>query len=93
MTDTLWAPAEHVAWRKVREETVLLDVETSEYFSLNPTASRVWELLTERRPAEEIARALSAEYEVPEPQALKDVQALAGSLRKNGLLKAGKERP
>ena len=66
----------HLAWRRVDEEAVILDLETSVYASLNNTATFVWARLGEGLSAEEIAEGLAEDYEVNPNEALKDVERL-----------------
>ena len=62
-----------VTWRKVNDETVILNLETSVYYTVNRTGALIWELLAKGRPAEKIAQALAAEYELSPGQAAEDV--------------------
>lgn len=79
-------PAPRLAWRRIEDEVVLLRLDTSAYYSLNGTGSRVWELLCEGRPPEKAAALLAREYGVPLPAALRDVAALVRDLRRQKLL-------
>lgn len=80
---------EHVLSRKLEDETVLLNMDSGEYFGLNDTGTRVWELLTEGRGREEIARRLAEEFEVAAEAASDHVASLCEELLAAGLLAAG----
>ena len=48
------------------EEAVLLSLETQQYYSLNETGSRVWDLLSDGHDAEAIAEAIAEEVGIEE---------------------------
>ena len=81
-----WKHSRRVAWRKVADEAVILDVETAAYFSLDGAGLRMWELLGEGKTIEKIAKALADEYDAPEDAIGDDCAELAGKLHKEGLL-------
>ena len=68
------------------EEAVLLSLETQQYYSLNETGSRVWELLSEGQDVDAIAAAISNEWEVTEDEALRYVQSFLEELHDEGLV-------
>ncbi len=78
--------AKHVAWRKVDDEVVVLDLETSVYYSLNETASRVWEMIGKGMSEEAIAEELAEEYGQSLKTVKKDVSALIKRIKKENLL-------
>jgi hypothetical protein len=55
-------------------------------YALNEVGSRVWELLDERRPIDDIAEAICREYEVSRDQAANDLGELLRSLETAGLI-------
>lgn len=63
----------NVTWRKTGDEAVLLDLETSDYYSLNETGTFIWELLAAGKTPEKAAAALAAEYGVDQEQAERDL--------------------
>jgi hypothetical protein len=77
-------PARHVVTTRLGDELVLLDVDRGDYYSLNQTAARVWDLLAaagdEGLSAEAAANLLSREYGEPERRVRADVRALVASL-------------
>ncbi|MBI3553930.1 MAG: PqqD family protein [Elusimicrobia bacterium] len=81
-----WKHSRRVAWRKVADEAVILDVETAAYFSLSGAGLRIWELLGKGRTVLEIAKTLAAEYDAPEDRLRDDCAVLVGRLAKEGLI-------
>jgi len=59
---------------------------------LNPVAIKVYSLLDGTHTAEDIARAITDEFDVPEDVALRDVLAFVDELRDHRML-AGSEPP
>jgi hypothetical protein len=76
------AVSQTVTWRKTGEEAVILDMETSEYYSANGTGTFIWELLNAGEKPDKIAKALAAEYGIPEEQAAADAAEFLHDLAK-----------
>jgi hypothetical protein len=66
--------------------TTLLDEDSGEYWTLNPTASLVLRTLLAGGTEEQAVRALTAEYAVDEDTAGRDVAELLGGLRSASLV-------
>lgn len=80
---------EHVLSRKLDDEMVLLNLDSGEYFGLNDTGTRVWELLADGRSREEVIERLTEEFEVGGELATGHVAALCDELLEAGLLVEG----
>ena len=85
-TDSTFAHSAHIAWRRVEEEAVLLNVDTSEYYSLDPVATDIWERLGKGDKVGKIVKAVAAEYGTPEPRVLKDADQFIRDLLAEKLL-------
>ncbi len=72
--------------QQVDGDSVLLDIDSGEYFSLNEVGSRVWELCDGTRSLASIAEAICAQYEVQPSTALSDASELLESLAGAGLV-------
>jgi hypothetical protein len=77
--------------RSIAGETLIVPVRSGIadldcIYALNEVGSRVWELLDERRPIDEIAEAICTEYEVTQEQAARDIGELLSSLEAAGLI-------
>jgi hypothetical protein len=81
--------APHAAWRRVEDEIVILDLNTSLYYSLNEVGARVWELLNEGHSREDVARSIVEEYDADHKAAAKDIDSLIKELSQEKLLVAG----
>lgn len=81
-------PSPDVICQHLDTETVLLDVPTGLYYSLDAVGGRMWRLLDEHGGDEALVlRDLVAEYEVDEGRARADLQALQARLQAAGLLR------
>jgi coenzyme PQQ synthesis protein D (PqqD) len=70
----------------VGEDVVLVDLQTNQVYALNPTGSRVWELLGEHQDREHMLAELRTEFDVDEPQLTREVDELLDDLVGAGLL-------
>jgi len=75
------------AWRVVGGEVVIINAETTYYYSLNESGSRVWKLLLEHElSVEEIATSLGRVYALPGASIRSDVSKLVEQLCTEQLL-------
>ncbi|HEX4542119.1 MAG TPA: PqqD family protein [Candidatus Acidoferrum sp.] len=85
LKDRVSAPA-HVLVRFLDRESVLLNLETEQYFGLDETGTRIWQLLTASPDIDAAYEELLAEFDV-EPELLRDnLTDLLERLVENGLL-------
>jgi len=77
---------EGVAAQIAEGEAVLLDIESGEYFALNPVGSRIWELSDGTRSAAEIVSVICEEFDVAEDVATADTHEILGELEKQKLV-------
>ena len=76
----------HVLIRHLDGESVLLNLETERYFSLDATGTRMWELATLQASTQLAYEKLLEEFDV-EPEALRThLSELLSGLVENGLL-------
>ena len=73
---------ESVTWRRAGPEAVILNMETSEYYSANDTGTFIWELLSAGEKTGKIAAALAAEYGISGAQAAEDTRVFLKTLSK-----------
>lgn len=60
-------------FRRIGNECLLLDLETDEYFTLSETGGTILELMKEPRSQDDVVRALSTTFDVPnEPHAMEE---------------------
>ena len=66
-------------------EAVLLNMDTTNYFSLNQTGTRIWSLMGDGHRLGEIAVQLAEKYDITPERAEQSVLNLAGELVEAGL--------
>lgn len=84
------------AMRSAGAEVYLLSLASGELFGLNPVAAQVWRWLAAPRSRLEIVQLLTAEFEVDEETANRDLSALLATLLAKELIvsvDAGSSRP
>ncbi|MDH4209352.1 MAG: PqqD family protein, partial [Anaerolineae bacterium] len=67
-------------------ETVLLDLSTGRYYTLNRLGSVIWEHCTDHSTTSDIHAVLCDRFEVTRGRALSDLLALVNQLVQEGLL-------
>ena len=84
-SDRVAAPR-HVLVRVLDQESVLLNLETEQYFGLDETGTRMWQLVTTSQNIAAAYRELLGEYDV-QPETLREnLTELLGHLVEHGLL-------
>jgi len=75
-----------LAYRRIAGEMFVVDAAESALHELNGTAALIWEGLAAGKPAESIAAALTAEFEIDAASARADLDAFTAELLKAGLI-------
>ena len=86
--DQVFTVPDDVLFQEVSGETVLLDLESEQYFGLDEVGTRIWALLNEGQGVAAIVETLLAEYEVEREQLEADVRELLAALLDAGLIEA-----
>ena len=76
-----------VVWTKLGEEVAILNSETGTYFGLDPVGSRIWCLMAEGHPIDEVVSKLLLEYQVDEARVRSDLRDLIRELEERALVK------
>ncbi len=71
---------------RLHDELVMMDLEQGKYFSLNPVATRIWDLLEKPMDSTEICSLLMDEYDVSSEQCVIEVEELLEEMGKMGLV-------
>ena len=72
--------------REVQGETILLHLDSGEYFGLDATATRVWQLINEKGDLQQVEAAMLEEYEVDPTVLSADLQRVVDELLARGLI-------
>lgn len=73
---------------RLHDELVMMDLERGKYFSLNPVATRIWDLLEKEKTLDELCALLTEEYDVESNQCMDEVRELLEEMEKLGLVGA-----
>lgn len=65
---------------EIKGETVLLQLGSGKYFSLNPVGNLIWSQLSEAKTVSQLCETVVEEYDVELERCLPDVLALLGAL-------------
>ena len=83
---TVLRVADDVLTRTAGTETVLLDLDSEEFFGLDGVGARVFELFGQPRSVDDVIDTLSGEYDVDRPTLATDVTDLVTDLVAQKLL-------
>jgi len=75
----------HISGR-LSDEIVMMDIEKGKYYSLNPVATRIWDLLEKPLSLDELCGLLMEEYEVDEEQCRAEVTEVISEMVKLGVV-------
>ena len=81
--------SQDVAFEVVEDEAVLLHFPSGEYFTLNPSGTRIWQLIEEHGDLDAVRQKMLDEFEVGADQLDSDIGALVDELREKGFLMEG----
>lgn len=85
LTSRIQVP-ERVVYRDFADETIVLNLDSGTYHSLNDTAARMLEVLTASDSVGDAVGALTREYEQPADRIERDVLELCRALSDRGLI-------
>lgn len=71
---------------RLHDELVMMDLDQGKYFSLNPVATRIWDLLEKPAAAEEICAVLIDEYDVEPSLCRREVEEYLSKMVLLGLI-------
>ena len=77
--------ADHLEWREVESEVVILDLRSSRYLSMNSSAAALWKQLLLGAASEKLVEALRSTYGLSEERASADVHAFLDEVIRLGL--------
>lgn len=75
-----------ISARTIGDETIVLSLPTSRYFTITGVGTRVFELLAENASLDELVGTITEEYEVEPATARRDIEAFLDRLRDAQLL-------
>ncbi len=76
----------HILFRELAGESVLLDLQTGQYYGLDAVGTRVWQLLSQFDDWLQLGQVLLAEYDVDQAVLEQDLQELLAQLAQANLV-------
>ncbi len=73
---------------RLHDEIVMMDIEKGKYFSMNPIATHIWDLLEKPMNADDICNQLMEEYEVDISTCQKEVNQFIDEMMQLNLIQA-----
>jgi hypothetical protein len=86
LSNTYPVKSKDVTWKVLDGETVLLNLDTGVYFTLNATGTAAWELFDGQTSLTEITRVLCEQSDVTLEQGRRDLMELTKALMDEGLV-------
>ncbi len=80
---------DHVTWKRLDKGFVLLDLNSSNYYTLNETASHIWQGILDKQPIEAIAASMNQSYTCSEDDCRADIQEQLDYLLEEKLIRVG----
>lgn len=81
-----YKPSPSVVARPIAEDTVLLDLASGIYFSLNSVGAFIWQEISAGKTPSEVAQTIADTYEVCPTTATADVDSFLRTLLSQGLI-------
>lgn len=78
--------AARIAWRKVDDEVILLDLTSSDYYTINGTGSMLWEALAGGKSVEQSIGDLCRDFSAEPDVVRKDLAAFLKGLKEKKFL-------
>ena len=78
---------EDVVFRELQGEAVILSLESSTYFGLDPIGTRIWHLCATHTSLRAVWEAMQEEFDAPSDTLQSDLLAFIDQLSANGLVK------
>ncbi len=77
---------EVVCWSKLGDETLLLNLDTGYYYTLDELGGLIWEMLIEQHDQEKIVERIVSEYEAERKSVESDLKTLLEELQREGMI-------
>ena len=72
--------------KEIKDETVLLNPENGDYFSLNAMGTKVYNCICEGMETEEIVNSLLGEYDIGYDTLKNDIESLVNKMKEKNIL-------
>jgi hypothetical protein len=87
LPDNTFVLSEQVNWRDIKGETVVLNIESGVFYTLNEVGRSIWEMVANGHTFEAITLQLAEKFEIPLDISRKDTQTFLHRLVDEGVLR------
>jgi hypothetical protein len=70
----------------IGDEVVMMSIENSAYYGLDPIGSKIWEMITEPRQVSDLCEQLMEQFEVSEQECQRDVLNFLNQMLEENML-------
>lgn len=81
---------EKIFWRTVENETVVLNIDTGIYYTLDGSGKTIWDMMASGKGEDEIIGKVVSKFDVDTKTVAKDLESLIKTFKKEGLIEGGK---
>jgi hypothetical protein len=85
--------APNIVYETLEGETIVIHLDTGNYYSLTGSGVEIWELLEEGGPIAQICAVLARRHARPESEISNTVESFIAGLEREGLVEAGDAPP
>ena len=89
MSSALVKRADRFVETEIDGETVVMELETGDFFSLSGSALSIWQLIDGTRDRASLGAAIAAEYQIAEAQLAGEIDAFVAELKAAKLVEGG----
>lgn len=72
---------------RLHDEMVMMDIDKGKYYSMNPVATNIWELLEKPLSVDQLSQKMIQDYEVDASTCKKDVKKFIGEMLSLSIIK------
>ena len=84
--------SEQVNWRDIKGETVVLNIESGVFYTLNEVGRTIWEMVVDGQTLEAITHQLSKKFEVSPDTTRADTEKFLQRLMDEGILRIAEKK-
>lgn len=85
--DVIYTLTENAMYQKVLDETVILDAQTGQYFTLDAITTKIVDLINQQKTIQDVATEIFQSYEAPIDIITQDIGELVEEMLAKRLLK------
>jgi len=77
---------DRICWRRVERETVVLDIDSGHYYTLDSTAGALWDMVVSGKSEGQMVSSILGGYSIDEKTAREDIRRFINRLKEEKLI-------